>query len=377
MFQADPYGFLALTAFVMCIALAVVLFRVSTSGSVGRKLSLLLVVEGVTMMSTGYIDLFLTEAVKAHPFYPAWFRAEEFVHTFGDCAMLALYPPFLAASLQTSLTRPFANKRIRMALWIAASILFVSVFTTPLKVGANLLYVLLVVMFVYALVASIQAWRSATGAVRERARAFTVAFGLRDILWGFVYGGAIWLVWAGAYQVVESDEAAMGLEYILYPLGTLLAVPLIAYGILRTQLFDIDLRIRWTIKQSTLAGIFVALVYFLSEGADRFLSSELGSWAGLIASAIVVFFLAPLQRFAERVASAAMPNTKNTPEYTRYRKMQVYEAAVAEALAEGGITHKERALLARLRDSLEISAADAEALERDLAPEGLGTFQPT
>lgn len=38
----------------------------------------------------------------------------------------------------------------------------------------------------------------------------------------------------------------------LYVFGTFLAVPLIAYGILRTQLFDIDLRIRWTIKKSTL-----------------------------------------------------------------------------------------------------------------------------
>ena len=37
-------------------------------------------------------------------------------------------------------------------------------------------------------------------------------------------------------------------------------------------------------------------MYLISEGADRFLSAELGSWAGLIASAIVVFFLAPLQR---------------------------------------------------------------------------------
>ncbi len=79
-----------------------------------------------------------------------------------------------------------------------------------------------------------------------------------------------------------------------------------------------------------------------------------------------MFFLAPLQRFAERVASAAMPNTQNTPEYTRYRKMQVYESAVAEAQAEGGISDKERVLLNHLRDSLGISPVDAEALEREL-----------
>ena len=50
-----------------------------------------------------------------------------------------------------------------------------------------------------------------------------------------------------------------------------------------------------------------------------------------------MFFLTPLQRFAEGVASAAMPNTKNTPEYAAFRKMQVYEEAVSEARQEGGI----------------------------------------
>lgn len=66
------------------------------------------------------------------------------------------------------------------------------------------------------------------------------------------------------------------------------------------------------------------------------------------------------------ISSAAMPNTENTPEYKTFRKMQVYEAAVSEAQAEGGISNKERALLVRLRDSLGISETDAGAIEADL-----------
>jgi uncharacterized membrane protein YebE (DUF533 family) len=61
-----------------------------------------------------------------------------------------------------------------------------------------------------------------------------------------------------------------------------------------------------------------------------------------------------------------MPRTQNTPEYAAFRKLQVYEAAVAEARQGGGISQKERALLARLRDSLGISTVDAETLEREL-----------
>jgi hypothetical protein len=79
---------------------------------------------------------------------------------------------------------------------------------------------------------------------------------------------------------------------------------------------------------------------------------------------LLVFFLAPLQRFAERVASFAMPQTRNTTEYRTFRKFQVYQAALQDALP-GGISEKERALLNHLRDSLGIGAEDAAAMESD------------
>ena len=160
-------------------------------------------------------------------------------------------------------------------------------------------------------------------------------------------------------------EAGPEFFMITYALGTLLAIPLIAYGILRTHLFDIDLRVRWTIKQSTLAAAVVAIMFVLSEGAERLLSTELGEGTGLLAAALVGFALTPLQRFAERVATAAMPNTQNTLEYTAFRKVQVYEEAIAEAQLEGGISQKERALLVRLRDSLGISESDGAAIEHE------------
>ena len=363
MLQFSWTGSLALLALAMCWSLAATLFRVGAPGSVARMLSLLLVVEGVTLVSTGYLDLFLTEAARSHPLYPAFFRVEEIVHTLGDCAMLALYPAFLAAALQTRLTRPFADHRVRVALGVTAAVLCAIVLWGPLKLGGTLLYVSLSILFAFALVASIQAWRSATGVARSRAGVFALAFGIRDILWGIVYGGATWFLWAGTYQVV--DPEASGSFYVMYALGTLLAVPLIAYGILKTQLFDIDLRIRWTIRQSTVAAAFVTVFYLVTEGADRLLESELGSWIGMLASAMLIFFLAPLQRFAERVATIAMPNTQNTPEYAAYRKLQVYEAALQDAMP-GGISEKERALLNHLRSSLGIAKPDAATLEQDL-----------
>ena len=367
MSQATLIGLLCASAVAMCWGLAFVLYRTGSSDSMARALSLLLVVEGITLVTTGYIHLFLPEAVFAHASYPTLLAVEGAIHTLGDCAMLALYPPFLAKALNTKLTRPFEHARVRIGIAVAAAILFVAVLLDPQKnIAPTLLYLGLSSLFFYALVAAVHAWHTARSRTsRTRAGIYALAFGFRDVCWGSVYGFAIWMIWYGEYHIV--DPEATGPVYIVYALGTLIAVPLIAYGILRTQLFDIDLRIRWTIKQSTVAAIFVAVFYLVSEGADRLLSSELGNVFGLLASALVVFFLVPLQQFAERVATVAMPNTNDTPEYAVFKKLQVYEAALIEALEfGGGISEKERALLNRLRDSLGVSASDAAAMEQDL-----------
>jgi hypothetical protein len=363
MFQWNLWGFLTLFAVVLCWALAVLLLRVGSPGSVSRQLSLLLVVEGVTLWTSGIGYELLSAPDEFFEKFPAIASINDTLHYVGDSAMLALYPAFLAVSLHTKLTRPFARKGSRIAMAVIGLLIFIAVISTPRTVGTTVLFVMLTLLFGFALVASINAWYVAKpGIARDRARSFTFAFGFRDVFWSVMYGTGIWRIAVGIYET-EDDWYW---TYQIYILGTLCYIPLIAYGILRTQLFDIDLRIRWTIRQSTLAAAVVSIMFILSEGADRLLSAELGDGVGLFAAAAVLFFLAPLQRFAERVAKAAMPNTQNTPEYAAFRKMQVYEAAFTEAQQESGISHKERALLTRLRDSLDISETDAKAIESEL-----------
>jgi len=364
MLQFSLIGLLAIIACALCWSLAAVVFRVSRAGSAARQLSLLLVVEGAAMVFTGYLDLFLTDAARSASWYPAFFHVEEIIHTAGDCLMLALYPPLLAAALRTRLTSPFGTRRARIVLLILATILFVLVLWGPLKIGGTILYVSLVILFLYALVVSVDAWRRADGIAKSRAGMFAIAFGIRDVCWSLVYAWATVMLWQDTYAIVDPDAPAI--PFLLYAIGTLLAVPLIAYGILKTQLFDIDLKIQRTIRQSTVAAAFVAVFYVVTEGLDRMFEAELGTWIGLLASALLIFFLAPLQRFAERVSAAAMPNTEDTPEYAMFRKMQIYEEAIVEAHSEGGISEKERGLLARLRDSLGISESSANAIEADV-----------
>ena len=366
MFQVHPFAFLAVVAVTMCWGLAIVLFRVGMPGGAARKLALLLFLEGVTLGSSDAgVVYWLVSPDDFYALYPAFGMVQGVIHTLGDVGMLALYPPFLAVALQTRLTRPFSSKRVQSGLAAAAVALFLFVVVAQSDIAFSILYLAMTATFIFALIASIHAWLTATGAARERAFFFVLAFGFRDICWTFVYSIALWEIWVG-WENWLPDDPINFFRLMSYDLGTLVAVPLIAYGILRAQLFDIDLRIRWTIKQSTLVAAIVAIMFVLSEGAERLLSTELGNVGSLIVAALVVFALTPLQRFAERVATVAMPNTVNTPEYAASRKLQVYESAIEEALQEGGISQKERSLLVRLRESLGISESDANAIEREL-----------
>jgi len=360
---------LGLIAVALCWAFAVLLFRVGSTGSGSRKLATLMVVEGITLItnvSGGYLEAVgYAEKTTIR-------QINYFLHTLGDCLLLALYPSFLAAALKTKLTQPFAGKWSRVLLWGFSGLLLLTVsldiftnktFSSERMIPAMALYASLTVMFTFALVASVHAWRTAPpGIIRDQARSFVLAFCLRDICWGFVY--AMSILWIMNPEFF-SDNEAHAISFI-YRLSTLIYIPFIAYGILRTKLFDIDLRIQWTLKQSTIASVFIAVMFVVSEGASQFLSDEIGAVSGLLAAGVLVFFIAPLQQFAERVASSAMPNTKNTAEYTTFRKMQVYESALIEAQYEDGVSERERALLDHLRESLGISITDAQAIELEL-----------
>jgi len=366
-------GLLGFVALALCWGLAVVLFRVGAPGTVARKLAWLLVIEGITLITGGFVWFVLAGGEISDQWYndnvPLAFQIGNFiVHHLGDAGMIALYPAFLAAALRTRLTRPFGRKNLRITIAVVAILMAAGTVVTKALwnslLGSLVLYATVMVLFLFALVVSVHAWWvSEPGIARTRAKVFAIAFGIRDVCWGASYAAAFWTIQAG---VNMESSAIFWIGKSVYALGTLLAVPLIAYGILKAKMFDIDLKIRWTLKQSTFAAAVLAITFIISEGVEMLVSAELGDKWGLVAAGVALLFLKPLQAFAEKVVSLLMPNTQNTPEYERSRKMGVYEEALMEAMDENGISPKERALLNRLRDSLEIPVADAEAVENEI-----------
>lgn len=155
-----------------------------------------------------------------------------------------------------------------------------------------------------------------------------------------------------------------------FGLARTVTVAVFAYAILRHQLLGIDVKIKWTIERSTVAAIFLAVIFLASEGVQVVLGEE-QAWLGLLVGATLVFGLAPLQQFAERVSDRAMPDVENTEAYRGRRAREMYLAAVESAAVDGTVTEKERDVMATLADELSLSPAEARALERD----ALGTDQ--
>jgi len=299
--------------------------------------------------------------------FPYWPQ----IHQASDWVMIAVYLPFIGMTLQSPLVAPLKKGVVRNAILFVGIAIALLVFFVPeetRELFRNPFYVVICVVLAWGFAAAVHSWYIATSeAQRERARAFTLAFGVRDVLWTYNFA-FIAAVFYGAVQEGDHGDpfAFHNILPFTYTLAVIIYVPLVAYGVLRVQLFDVDLRLKRTLKRSTVAAAFVATFFIVSELAGDYLSSQFGTVLGVLCTGALVFLFEPIQRAAERVSNAAMPNTHDTPEYESYRKLQVYESALQAALEDGHISERQRRVLNSLMGSMGVDANVAERLENDI-----------
>jgi hypothetical protein len=145
----------------------------------------------------------------------------------------------------------------------------------------------------------------------------------------------------------------------------LATVAALGYVLARYQLFDIDLRLKRGIAQSTVAGAFVVVFFLVSNLAQNLVSDQYGQFVGLGAAALLAFLDKPLKQFAERVAQLAMPGVRDDALYLDARKREVYRSALERVLVDGKVTPDEDVLLRGLQKSLGLTAKECKALEQD------------
>ena len=324
----------------------------------------LLIVDGFAVATSGSTPVLYVRWLQTEP--SAILAVTGPIHQASDWALVAIYLPFIGITLSSGLVAPLKSEKIRWVILSVGAIVAASMLVLPLEVRAPLVrpfYLVVSLALTWGFAAAIHAWITAGSEVqRAQSKAFALAFGVRDVLWAGVFASNAMtyfgLITPPAYWNVLSG--------LIYKGAVIFYIPLVAYGVLRTQLFDLDLRVKKTLRGSIIASAYVAAFFLVSELATVYLSRWLGNLVGLLCASALVFFLDPIQRAAQRLADAAMPNTQATPQYEAYRKLQVYEAALRAALEEGGISGRERRMLDSLVQSLGIDARAARQLEADL-----------
>ncbi len=347
-FTVNPWGFTGALAVLTAWSLALFLHRSAVRDRVTRLFFAVLVVEGLVLVTASAGLVMLFELDVSWSYYSA--------HHIADGAMFVLYPVFLAHALPQRFLKPL---RSRVAIPVLC-VIVAPALALPAFSDFWLMYLMLGVMFLSAFALAVHAvFVARTTLARRRALLFATAFGIRDVAWGFVYTTAF-LGWFRA----DGGGAILAVEQ-LYAGSTLVHLPLATYGILSVPLINIQVEVRRGVERGTLAAAFVALFFLISEGSASFLSDQFGSVAGLLGATLIVFLLSPLHRATEWLSDRVV-TVDESAEYKVYRKLQMYAAAVEDALSHGEIGVSQRGLLDRLRESLEVSEIDARRIEADL-----------
>lgn len=369
------------------LALAGLVWRSSATSSAGRTLASLLTAESLFAAGLGYIALrpdteYLDGEVVLYLF------------VFSMFYVLAGLNFRLLATLQTPLVRPLktaAARRFVLALHVVgpgiglalAALTATGRFdfeqATPAQGLVALAWFLvggfmLVLSAVYSLLAAWSAHHRAPlqSVQRRRTGAYLAAFGTRDgaFLVGLVVSEVVG-VFVPAGRVREFFTSDV--DTVTIVVGNLAFMALLAYGMLRSRLFDLDLKVKIGIRRSTAVTLGLVLVLGAAKVAEAYLNRTFGLLAGGIAAGAVLVYAPRLNKLGDKVANTAMPSVQPTPAYIQYKKLEVYKAAVESAIETGGVTDKERASLGRLGAKLGLSPEDCRALEADVPLFGPGS----
>lgn len=146
---------------------------------------------------------------------------------------------------------------------------------------------------------------------------------------------------------------------------------LLAYALMRYQLFGIDLRVKAGVKRAILVALFVGVFFLISEAAEALVlqmggglvSDDLGVVFGIASAAGLAVLGKPIQRLADRAANGVMPDTQPIEKLGSQARFRLYRDQFLLVQQDGRVSGKERRMLTRLAAVLAITEDEAMDLE--------------
>ena len=182
LFVWTPLGLLGTTAAFVAFTAAVMIWHTTRTEEIRLRMTALFVAEGVMMLTGlgGPLQWFVQEH-HVHFIFK--------LHVLNDCLLIALYLPAIAAAIDSPLLRPFRDGPAQKALAALSLGLIICVLFAPAEwqhttipglpnLGTGftvstgmlnaLIFLILVVSYVYGLVATIQSWRAAESTITKK-----------------------------------------------------------------------------------------------------------------------------------------------------------------------------------------------------------------
>ncbi len=144
---------------------------------------------------------------------------------------------------------------------------------------------------------------------------------------------------------------------------------LIVYAVVQHHFLDSRRRLRGTVRTSTLVGVLLVLFFVVKELLEEVLEERYPIIPGLAAAVIAVALLHPILIVVGRLVRKWMPATAALSNLKPNERFAVYRSQVEVVWMDGVVTRKERSLLDRMRDRLEVPAEAAERIEREVMEE--------
>jgi hypothetical protein len=373
LFIWNPWGLFGLAGLIACVGMGAFVLVTRPDRTQNRRLAMLLAIEGVITFGGPSGAAFAGSAASARIFFA--------IHFVGLFLLVPILFRFLA-TIETPLSRPLATRSGAVLPWLFAAAEIAVLITRPALLLHNyrkaswdgwmfdggpltsVAYAISGVALTYSVLVAISAYRRAAvgSTARERARRYAIAFGFNDGLTIVVT-----TIVPGVYNAIHGADLRP-IEFLFiwsFPIVETIFVGLMAYGILRTQLFDIDVRLVAGLRRGVLAAIVLFAFFASAEIAERLVSEQFGYIIGAFAAAALIFVHKPVERFAEGLSRTVLPAAEASPEYFAFRKLEVYREALEAAYEDGQLSKEDRLILKRLQTKLRVAADDAARLEED------------
>ncbi len=212
-------------------------------------------------------------------------------------------------------------------------------------------------------VAAVGAWWEAprNSATRVQAGWYMAAF----VTWEVAQLSAFVLIEIAFGQASPDVRLYTAAAGVILPAATLILMLMLGYGILKYQLFSIDLRLKRGLSRSIVIAPFAVVFFVTTETLESVLPFE-SYLAGLAAAGVLSLFGIPLQRGANRLADRLFPHVRDDARYRAARGEEIYRAALEGAWEDGVRSAVEVAILRRLQEQLGLADRDARRLEAEV-----------